>query len=231
MSQPPHSQIPGSEVKKKGMPALAWVGIGCGGIILIGIIVAAVFIFWGVKAVGRMASNPGKAAAEMMLKVNPDIEKVSENEATGEVTIRVKKTGEQVTLKYDELASGRITVKDADGKVTQLGGGDLSKVPAWVPHYPGATEEVAVFQSESTGGDSSGMFTAKSNDSSEVVEKFFELEAAKLSLGSSSRNSMTMNGTGSTTLSYSEGKRMLTINLFGKSGEPLTIQTTYSEKK
>jgi len=231
MSLPPPPQIPGTEVRKKGLPTMAWVGIGCGGIAILGIIVVAVVVFWGMKTVGRMASNPGKTAAEMMLKVNPDIEKVSENESTGEVTIRVKKTGEQVTLKYDELASGRISVKDADGKVTQLGGGDLSRVPDWVPHYPGATEEVSVFQSEASGGDLSGMFTAKTNDSSEIVEKFFELEAAKLSLGSSSRSSMTMNGTGSTTLSYSEGKRMLTINLFGKSGEPLTIQTTYSDRK
>lgn len=217
-------------MKKKGMPALAWVGIGCGGIILIGIVCVALAVGWGVKKAKEFAANPGKAAAEMMVSTNKELEKVSENDATGEMTIRVKSTGEQITLKYDEIATGSFSVKDKDGKVTRFGQGDLGKVLAWVPRYPGASGEASVMQSDDS-RESAGMLTFTTSDSTDDLKKFYEDEAFKLSLSSSSSSSMNLNGSDTLNLDFKGGKRGLTITVFGKSGGTLNVQVLYTEKK
>jgi len=230
MSQPPPPQIPGTEAKKKGMPTLAWVGIGCGGIILIGIVCVVIAVGWGVKKAKEFTANPGKAAAEMMVVANKDLEKVADNDATGEMTIRVKSTGEQVTLKYDDLAKGRFTVKDKDGNVSQFGQGDLDKVLSWVPRYVGATDEASVMQSEDS-RETSGILTFTTSDSTDEIGKFYEDEAAKISLTSSNRSSMNLNGNDTLSMEFKGGKCNLTVTVFGKSGSPLNVQVVYSEKK
>ena len=230
MSQPPAPQIPGTEVKKKGMPALAWVGIGCGGIILIGIVCVVLGGAWLFKRGKAIMANPGKASAEFVVASNKDFEKVSENDETGEMTIRIKSSGQQVTLKYDDLAKGRIMVKDKDGNVTQLGLGDLGRVPAWVPRYPGASEEASLMQAEDA-AQISGMLTFATTATAEDVRKFYEDEAGKLSLESSSSSAMNLNGVDTINLHFSGGRRTMTVDVFGKSGEPLGVKVLYTEKK
>ena len=217
-------------MKKKGLPTLAWVGIGCGGVLLIGIVCVVLAVGWGVRKAKEFGANPGKAAAEMVVSASKDLEKVSENDATGEMTIRVKSSGEQVTLKYDDLAKGRFTVKDKDGKVTQFGQGDLANVPSWVPRYPGGSDEASVMQSEDS-RELSGMVTFTTSDSTEAIKKFYEDEAGKLSLGSSSSSSMNLNGSDTLSIDFKGDKRGLSVNVFGKSGEPLNAQVVYTEKK
>ncbi|BCU77271.1 hypothetical protein llg_19860 [Luteolibacter sp. LG18] len=209
---------------------MAWVGIGCGGIVILGVVGVVLlggFIFSKAKDAMK---NPGKASAELMVRANKDLEKVSENESTGEMTVRVKSTGEEVTLKYDDLAKGRFTVKGKDGKVIQLGNGDLAKVPAWVPRYPAITDEASALQAEDA-TQSTGMLTFTTADPLEDVKLFYKAEADKLSLSSSSDSSFELNGEKNLSLHYSGGKREITINAFGKSGEPLNVQTFYTEKK
>lgn len=234
MSQPPHSQIPGSEVKKKGMPALAWVGIGCGGIVLIGIVCVVLAGFWGFRKVKEVAkeltSNPGKSSAEFVVASNKDLEKVSENDETGEMTIRIKSSGQQLTLKYDDLAKGRVMVKDKDGNVTQLGLGDLERVPAWLPRYPGAKEEASLMQSEDA-KQMTGMLSFTTTDTVEDVRKFYEYEARKLTFNSSGSRSMNFNGTETINLKFEAGTREMTVDIYGKSGEPLGVKVLYVERK
>jgi len=217
-------------VKKKGMPTLAWVGIGCGGIILIGIVCVVLAVGWGVRKAKEFGANPGKVSAELMVSASKDLEKVSENDATGEMTIRVKSTGEQITLKYDDLAKGRFSVKDKDGKVSEFGKGDLAKVPAWVPRYPGASDEALVMDSEDVTS-LTGMLTFTTTASTEAVKKFYEDEAEKLGLSSSSSSSMNLNGTDTLSVVFKKGKQGITLNAFGKSGEPLNVQVVYNESK
>lgn len=231
MTTPP--QLPGFPPKKKGLPPLAWAGIGCGGLLLAAVIAGGLLVGTCAKKVGKMASelsaNPGKAAAEHMVKEHPGIGKVSENETAGEMTIRLE-SGETVTLGYKDLAQGRIPVTGVEGGTSPPGPGDLTKIPAWVPRYPGATDEAAIFHDE----DSlhlRGMVTSRTTDDSERVGKFFEDEAAKLSLNSSARSSMNFNGATTLKLTFKSGKRELIVIAFGKSGDPLVIQTTYRETK
>lgn len=234
MSQPPYSQIPGPEVKKKGMPALAWVGIGCGGIVLIGIVCFALAAFWGFKKVKEvakeLAANPGKASAEFVVASNKDLEKVSENDETGEMTIRIKSSGQQLTLKYDDLAKGRVMVKDKDGNVTQLGLGDLERVPAWIPRYPGAMEEASLMQSEDA-KQMTGMLSFTTNSSADDIRKFYEYEARKLTFNSSGSSSRKLSGTETINLKFEAGTREMTVDIYGMSGQPLGVKVLYVEKK
>jgi len=234
MSQPPHSQIPGSEVKKKGLPALAWVGIGCGGIVLIGIVCVVLAGVWGFRKVKEVAkeltSNPGKASAEFVVANHQDLEKVSENDETGEMTVRIKSSGEQLTLKYDDLAKGRIMVEDKDGKVTQLGLSDLQRVPAWIPRYPGAKDATSLMHSEDA-GKISGMLTFTTTDTVEDVKKFYEYEARKLTFNSSGSRSMKLSGTETINLKFEAGTREMTVDIYGMSGQPLGVKVLYVEKK
>ena len=220
----------GPVAEKKGMPVIAWVGIGCGGLILLAIIgmIAVGGMFYRVAK--KVMDNPAKASAEFALRANKDLEKVAENDQSGEMTFRVKSTGEEVTLKYDDLAKGRFTVKDKDGKVTQLGMGDVSKIPAWVPRYPGATDETSAMQSEDS-TQVAGMMTFTTKDPADDIEKSFNDQTAKISLTSSNRSSMDIQGTRTLSLQYSGGKRELTVTAYGKSGEPTTVQVIYTEKK
>ncbi len=227
MSQPPSPQIPGSAPKKKGLPTLAWVGIGCGGIVIICIIAAVLaggFLF---KVAKSALANPGKSSAEFVVAGNKDLTKVSENDDNGEMTVRVKSTGEQLTLKYDDLAKGRILVKDKDGNVAPLSQGDLAKVPAWVPRYPGITDEVSLSQSEDA---SSGMLAFTTNDSAEAIKKFYSDEADKISLNSSTSTSVNLGDANKLNLTFGSGPRALKVDAFNKSGEPLSVKVLYSGK-
>ncbi len=227
---PPPSSTPGTAVVKKGMPPLAWVGIGCGGIILLIVIGMAVVGAMAYKGVKAAMANPAKASAQLILSTNKDLEKVSENDKTGEMTVRVKSTGEEVTLKYDDLAKGRFTVKDKDGNVSQFGMGDLSKVPAWIPRYPAAIGEASAMQTEDA-TQMAGMISYSTKDSAEAIEKFFNDETAKISLTSSNRSSMDVGGTHTLSLQYTGGKRELTVTAYAKAGEALNVQLVYTEKK
>lgn len=230
MSDLPPPPPPGIPAKKKGLPPLAWAGIGCGGLILIvGIVVVAVGIF-AAKKIAEATKNPSQTVARIVVQSNPEIEKVSENEETGEMTIRVKKTGEQVTLKYSDLAEGKVVVKDAQGNETSLFGGDPASIPAWVPRYPGATEETVVFQrvepTQITGGISS-----TTSSSLEDIKAFYEKQAGTLGLTSSTSSSTSLNGNSSFKFGFSDSKRDIQVDGYSTAGSPIKIITTYTEKK
>jgi hypothetical protein len=180
----------------------------------------------GIEFASELSANPGKAAAEMMATTNPAIEKVSEDDAAGTMTIRLRESGETVTLSYLDLAQGRIPA----GGATPPGPGDLAKIPAWVPRYPGATDEAAIFHVDD-GLRVQGMVASRTADDLDQVADFFEREAGKLSITSSGRSSMNLNGARSLNLKFRGSKRELTVMAFGKSGDPLVIQTTYRETR
>lgn len=231
---PPPPQYPGLPPAKKGLPPLAWAGIGCGGLLLAAVVAMVLMVGTcakkGIQMASELTANPGKTAAEKMVAEHPGLEKVSQDDATGRMTIRLKDSGESVTLGYSELGRGDIPFKDAAGTLLPPGPGDLAKIPTWVPRYPGATDERSIFHDEDPGR-ILGMITAKTTDSSEAISKSFEVEAAKLSLNSSGRTSMNFNGSNTLQLTFRGGKRELVVIAFGKSGDPLVIQTTYKETK
>lgn len=116
---------------KKGMSGLAIAGIGRGGLIVIGLI--GVFMLLGKACTGlkeyaeEAQKNPAKAAAMLVTKFNPDIEVVSTNDTAGEITIRDKKTGKETTLSFEDIANGKFSMTDGDGKTISVDGSQAAK--------------------------------------------------------------------------------------------------------
>ncbi len=112
MEQPPTPQPAAAPVTpaKKGLPALAWVGIGCGGLVVIAIIVMIIGGVWFTKKAKELGvdfqKNPERAAAELVVNLSPDLEKVSTDEEAGTMTIR-KQDGTEMTLTYQDISEGK----------------------------------------------------------------------------------------------------------------------------
>ncbi len=123
---------------------LLYLGIGCGALVLL-VIAAGVGIgVWGYSKASHFVSefqaNPERFAAEMIVNMDPDLELVASNDATGEITIHKKSSGETLTLSYSDVAEGKLTVstKGPDGTTTaHIGTGQ--DAPAWFPVMEGLT--------------------------------------------------------------------------------------------
>jgi hypothetical protein len=107
--------------KKKGLGLLAWLGIGCGGIIVLCIIGVVAFTAFFGKDLKQWAeeaqTNPTRATAITMTKV-PGLEMVAEDNVNKRYTIREKKTGALTTIYWDEKSKSPQTIQ-----------GDFSAIP------------------------------------------------------------------------------------------------------
>lgn len=118
---------------KKGLSPLAWVGIGCAGLLLLGIIGFVALGAFAVKkgkdvleeATGSRSiadiaddfkDNPAQAMAETVVRMNPDLELVASDASEGTITFRNSKTGEQATLNFEDIAEGRFSVSTDEGE-------------------------------------------------------------------------------------------------------------------
>ena len=184
--------------KKKGLSPLAWIGIGCGALV---VIVAVALVVVGLIAAkkikdvaGDFKDNPEMAAARLIVKMNPELEEVSADEQAGTITVRHTKTGEVVTVSIQDLKEGRIKFTTDEGEVSveATGEGDegtfsvtrgdetwkmrtgvdtAGDIPAWVPVLPGSeTESPHVVESE---GKTSGGFQLRSTESVEAATTFY----------------------------------------------------------
>lgn len=109
--------------ERKGLHPLAWVGIGCGVLIVIIALTLGAVGWWGyskAKEAGldpaSIKNNPVLAAARVALIANPDLEVVDADAETEMITIRNKKTGELITVNYADLEDGRFSWTGDDGK-------------------------------------------------------------------------------------------------------------------
>jgi hypothetical protein len=148
---------------KKGLPIWAWVGIGCGGLLILVLVVVMAAGFFVANKVKDVAAdfedNPAMATARMIVKLNPELEEVATDEEAGTITVRNKKTGEEVTVNFDDIEEGKLifttdegdvtvdaseleesgsmTVTKGDGSVVFATGKPSAKdLPSWVPMYP-----------------------------------------------------------------------------------------------
>ncbi|MEM9236051.1 MAG: hypothetical protein AAGB14_04680 [Verrucomicrobiota bacterium] len=225
MSVPP----PSPEAPKKGLHPMAWVGIGCGGLLLIAVIVGAIAVRWGMSAydemVTELTTHPQKVAAEKVVSLHPELDLVSEDEESGMLTIRNRATGEEITISYEDLAAGKLTVTGEDGSEKPMGSTDLSQLPAWVSPYPGVSDAILSFHFE-RGGGTVGMLSFSTSDSPEQVVQFYE-GTAKSSYTSSS--SMNIGEIEHASKSFRDGKRELSVFTQRQAGNPTRVQVTYEE--
>lgn len=184
--------------KKKGLPVLAWVGIGCGALVLVGVIGFVALVGFGVSkakdVVGDFQDNPAKAAAELVVRMNPDLELVSSDDAAGTMTIRNQKDGELLTLNFDDIAEGRfsvttdegefsidgsdassggVTVRGPDGESRFGAAADVDDVPDWVPVYPEASDAKSSYSGRS-GGETTGAISATTTRTLEQVVDWYK---------------------------------------------------------
>jgi hypothetical protein len=238
---------------KKGMGPLGWIAIGCGVILVICALVASVggYLFKK-KVVDRFTDNPAKATAELIVRANPDLELVSEDDKAGTITIRDKKKNETMTWNFEDIKNGKFKVttdkgtstfdgsgaQDGGGfKVTNekgetatLGGGTPKDLPTWLPIYPGATAQGSMASTTNEGR--SGGFSVTTKDSIDQVANFYEskLKDAGLTV---EKNIMSANDktSGGTISGNSEDKKRTAAVLLSVADNGTTAVITYEEKK
>ncbi|HUK14521.1 MAG TPA: hypothetical protein VLW17_14570 [Thermoanaerobaculaceae bacterium] len=183
---------------KKGTSPLVWILAGCGGLVLIAAIVMLVGGYLVAhKAKGFIEAakkNPAMAAAKFAVAVNPDLEVVSEDDDHGVLTIRNKKTGEQITMNAEDIKQGKLKFKNEKGEeVTLQGSGEPGKegltiksnqgtmtlgnrggqpLPAWVPSYPGSAA-IATMSKDTPEG-IYGNFSFQTGDKPADILDFYE---------------------------------------------------------
>jgi hypothetical protein len=212
-----------------------------------GVVTIAGGLFVAKKA-AEMASNPGLAAVKLMVAANPDVEIVSSDEAKGTVTIREKKTGKIVTANFNQLTDGKITFEQDGEKVSieasgkdqgvaikgSVGsvrlGGD-TKLPDWLPAYPGASEKAAGAHADSP-GEQSGMVVLTTSDEAEKVLSFYREALKNAGISETANTTTTSDGKLAGMLTgQSPDRRKSAQVLFGSNEGKTSITITYANKQ
>lgn len=244
---------------RQGLHPLAWVGIGCAALVVIMMVSIGALSWWGwskAKAAGldpaSIKENPVLVAAKVAVMGNPDLEVVDADPDSELITIRNKKTGELITLNYEDLEEGRfswtadgeeVTVdvsdaedgtvriesSDGDGFALTTGAAVSEEIPEWAPVYPGT--EPANRGTMSTNDTVNGNFTLSTDDPVAEILDFY-------------RTALKENGFEVTVNTYSGGDNegaMINgareagnrnvIVVIGRDDGATTVNVTYSSKK
>jgi len=232
---------PGAPAPKKGMGPLGWIAIGCGAIALLGILALAVggYMFKK-KVVDPFKDNPGMAAAELVIRANPDLELVSSDPDKNTLTVKNKKTGEVVTINAEDIKEGKVTFETPDGKTVvdassdgnsgsvkvtgpkgekMTWGGEAPKdLPEWVPVYPGSTVAGAMDATNAEGR--SAQFSVTTEDGIDDVIPYYEqsLKDAGLTVN---KTTMETNGEPSAILTGNseDNKKTVTVMIGTQDGK------------
>lgn len=244
----PQAPEPPTQPQKKKLGPLAWVLIGCLGIVILAgaaMLVGGFFVAKKVKDVAAdYKENPARAAAEMVVRVNPDLELVESDDEAQTMTIRNTETGEVFTADWSDIKEGKfrmesngkqvtfdakeattgegggmISVTDESGdESVVIGGGDTDAVPAWFPRYPGASVADSILSSTSD-TEATGMFTLKLGDGVGDVMAFYRDELTALGFDID-QTIYTMNGAKGGSLSGTdEHGRTVELNMTGGVGD------------
>jgi hypothetical protein len=198
---------PGPIEPKKTSP-IVWILLGVVGFfVLIGFVAMAGIGFLAHK----VAQNPALAITKLVTATNPDIQVLSTDEGANTITLRDKRSGETMTMNFDDVKKGKIVFKgngqratiqahgdgqngtleinSPDGTV-KFGSGAAGKTPAWVPAYPGVSPQSTFSMQGGEGSGGSFQFTTK--DSAKDVLSFYEQNLKQAGFG------ITANITGNT---------------------------------
>jgi hypothetical protein len=237
---------PGLPTAKKGLSPLAWVGIGCGVLLLLVLIAMGACGLFVKNKVQGFADNPEMTLAEAMVAANPDFEKVSSDADAKTITVRNKKTGEEVTLNLADIKEGRwevttkegtttmgkegLTVTDAEGKVSTYGA-PTSQLPDWLPKYPNTTGEPSgAFESTSPEG-KTATFTIATADPVDQVLTFYETELKGAGFKATKNTYATDGATGGGTVSGTSADEKRTFNVLATTDNGQTqAVVSYTEK-
>ena len=85
-----------------------------------------------------LEDNPIRTVAETAIRMNPEFELVSTDDAAGTITFRNVETGEEATLNFEDIAEGRFTMTTNEGEFSVD-----AVAPAGEPSRTGLTNDGA----------------------------------------------------------------------------------------
>ncbi len=98
------------------------VAVGCGALLLLGMIAGAIFTWYAAKKAKEFAENPGYATLRLAVAANPDLETVSSDAKAGTIAVLDKRTGKTTTLTMSSVKDGKLVI-EADGAKVEMNGG------------------------------------------------------------------------------------------------------------
>lgn len=241
---------------KKGIPVWAWVGIGCAAMLILVLVVVMIGGFFVARKVQDVAAdfeaNPALATARMIVGLNPELEEVSTDEDAGTMTIRNSKTGEEITVNFEDIEegkfsfttdkgeitvdasemkdSGSLKVTDEDGSVVLSTGGAVTEdVPPWVPVYPGgepSSRHTMRTEQEQTGGFEIET-TASVKEALDYYQNSLKNDGYEVAVNTFSQDNSEggmVNG------SHGEKGRNVVVIINSEGGGPTKIVVSYTER-
>lgn len=231
-------QVGGSLPAPRKTSPIVWILVVVLGLFVLGGLAVGGFTLFVVHKVRQAGispdlfqRNPAAATARALALANPDLEILGQNDGSGTVTVRDRKTGKTVTWNLDQAKQGRIsiTAEDENGKnaTVEIGGGAARSLPTWVPSYPGA-EAQGHFAVTGNGSDGDGgAFSFSTTDAAADVLSFYQ-DKIKAQGMKVQVNAVTA-GTGVITATDEDGGRSLTITVGRDSGKT-TVNVAYGAK-
>lgn len=240
---------------KKGLPIWAWVGIGCGGLLILVLVVVMAAGFFVANKVKDVAAdfedNPAMATARMIVKLNPELEEVSTDEEAGTITVRNTKTGEIITVNFDDIEDGKFSFTTDEGEVTvdaseldesgsltvtrddgtvvfEAGKPSPKDTPEWVPVYP--ETEPASTHSMRTETTLSGGFEIETADPVADVLEFYRaaLESEGFAISVNTYTQDDSEG-GMVNAKHEEGQRSVVVILSREAGANTRVVVSFNE--
>jgi hypothetical protein len=195
----------------------------------IGVVGAGMFVMHKVHEAGidpeLWHSNPGLAASRMITAFNPNMEMVRINEGDNTITMRDKRTGRQWTMSFNDVQRGRfrMNIRGDNGANVQIGG-DASKLPSWIPAYPGSKPEMG-FSGSSDQGEG-GTFSFTTSDAPQDVMKFYQDKISEMGLKA---NLVANSADGGTIVAAEDNGRSLNVTVAGGGGHT-SVNVVYGRK-
>jgi len=215
---------------------IVWILLILGGVVVLGILGVVglgMFALHKVKQAGLdpelMRNNPGLAISKMVTAFNPDVEVLNTNDRDGTLTVRDRKTGKVVTMTFDQVKNGQFNMHvEEDGKTASLNfGSDVaSKLPSWVPAYPGATAKGGFSATSSGDNGDAGNFTFTTLDSTDQVRSFYEGKARDAGMQIATAAAAAFG----TVLTLTDPNKHHTITVTIGGGNPTGVSVFYSTK-
>jgi hypothetical protein len=236
-----NDQTPHEEAK--GLSPIAWIAVGCSGVLILGAVAALVVGSFVLNKTKQLATEvkaaPVVTAAKLIAAANPEIELVEADAERRVVTFRNTGTDELYTADFDDVENGTVRFFSEDGPVSleldsgenddgiiRLGaGGSAEDVPPWVPAYTGTTPQGAITSDDYAGH--WGAYTFTVGDNLQEILDFYTAELEKLDLEITSR---TTTPTGALLIAQNEDEsRMMTVTASVVDDE-VQVLIQYNEK-
>ena len=227
MAPPPAGVAP----VKHGLSPIVWVLLIIVGIFVLGIVG---LVGTGLYVAHSVATNPGLFMAKIITAANPDAEVLGTDAGAQTVRIRDRKTGEEVTLSFDDIKKGRLkfSARGKDGEMAnvEIGGGE-GKLPAWVPVYPGAKAQgnLTAKGESADGTGEGGMVSFTTPDSRSRVTAFYQAKCNEMGM---SLDLSQLGTEGGMIMGASEDKkRSLQVVVTGAGNGDTMFTVTYGRKR